>query len=76
LLAFRSYASALQFSRYLGITLAVFTLMGMIPALQTGFGWWPLYGHAVWLLGLEAVIGIYLGFFAGQKQQVDVEQAA
>lgn len=76
LLAFRTYSSALQFSRFLGIALAVLTVMGIVPALQTGFGWWPLYGHDVWLHGLEAVIGIYLGFFAGQKQQMDAEQAA
>src|SRR5690349_12869182 len=76
ILAFRSYPSSLQFSRFLGITLAVLTVMGMIPALHTGFGVWPLYGHDIWLHGLEAVIGIYLGFFAVQKQQLPVEEAA
>jgi hypothetical protein len=76
LLAFRAYSSALQFSRFLGITLGVLTLMGLIPALQTGFGLWPLYGHDIWLHGLEAVIGIYLGFFAAQKKRITVEEAA
>lgn len=76
LLAFRTYPSALRFSRFLGITLAAFTLMGVLPPLRTGFGILPLYGHDVWLHGLEAVIGLYLGFFAGQKNQMDVRQAA
>ena len=76
LLAFRTYSSAVQFSRFLGITLAVLTLMGMIPALRTGFGLWPLYGHDIWLHGIEAVIGIYLGFFAAQPGQTRVEKAA
>jgi hypothetical protein len=76
LLAFRSYPSALQFSRFLGIALAVLTLMGMIPALNTGFGLWPLYGHDIWLHGIEAVIGLYLGFFAVQKDQMPLEKAA
>lgn len=76
LLAFRSYASALTFSRFLGITLGVLTLMGTIPALSTGFGLWPLYGHDIWLHGIEAVAGIYLGFFASQKDQIRVEKAA
>ena len=76
LLAFRTYQSALQFSRFLGITLALLTVMGMIPALQTGFGLWPLYGHDIWLHGLEAIIGIYLGFFADQKKAMTVEEAA
>lgn len=76
MLAFRSYSSALQFSRFLGITLAVLTLMGLIPALSTGFGLMPLYGHDIWLHGLEAVIGLYLGFFAGQKNQSRLEETA
>lgn len=76
LLAFRAYPSALQFSRYLGITLAVLTLMGLTPPLRTGFGILPLYGHDIWLHGLEAVIGIYLGFFVRQKNQTNVEEAA
>lgn len=75
-LAFRSYPAALQFSRFLGITLGVLTLMGMIPALNTGFGLWPLYGHDIWLHGLEAVVGLYLGFFVVQKNQTRVEEAA
>lgn len=73
--AFRTYPTALQFSRFLGVVLAVFTVMGMIPSLSLGFGFWPLYGHDIWLHGLEAVIGIYLGFFASQKSQVQVEKA-
>jgi hypothetical protein len=75
-LAFRSYPAALQFSRFLGITLGVLTLMGMIPALNTGFGLWPLYGHDIWLHGLEAVVGLYLGFFVVQKNHVQTEEAA
>ena len=76
LVAFRSYLSSLQFSRFLGIVLAILTIMGLIPALNTGFGLWPLYGHDIWLHGLEAVMGIYLGFFAGQRKQVHAEKAA
>lgn len=76
LMAFRAYPSALQFSRFLGIILAVLTLMGVSPSLRTGFGLWPLYGHDVWLHGIEAVIGLYLGFFAAQKNPMQVEKAA
>jgi hypothetical protein len=35
-----------------------------------------LYGHDIWLHGLEAVVGLYLGFFAVQSKQVQVEEAA
>ena len=75
LLAFRTYPSALKFSRYFGVTLAVLTMMGLLPPFRTGFGFMPLYGHDIWLHGLEAIIGIYLGFFAGQKNRVQAEKA-
>ena len=75
-LAFRSYPSALQFTRFLGVALGALTVMGLIPPLSTGFGLWPLYGHDIWLHGLEAVIGVYLGFFASQKNQMQVDKAA
>ncbi|HSL30743.1 MAG TPA: DUF4383 domain-containing protein [Anaerolineales bacterium] len=75
ILASRSFQSALRFSRYFGVILAVLTVMGLLPALRTGFGFMPLYGHDIWLHGLEAVIAIYLGFFALQKEQVRAEKA-
>lgn len=75
LLASRAYTSALKFARYFGVTLAVLTVMGLIPALRTGFGIMPLYGHDIWLHGVEAVIGIYLGFFAIQKEHARVKEA-
>jgi hypothetical protein len=76
IVAFRSYPSSLQFSRFLGVTLAVLTMMGMIPALHTGFGIMPLYGHDIWLHGIESAIGIYLGFIAVQKRPVPAEKTA
>lgn len=75
ILASRTDPSALKFSRYFGVTLAVLTIMGLLPAFSTGFGFMPLYGHDIWLHGLEAVIAIYLGFFAVQKEQVQVKKA-
>jgi hypothetical protein len=68
LFSFRTYAPARRFCKFLGITLGVLTVMGMIPQLNTVFGVWPLYGHAIWLHGIEAVIGIYLGFFVAQDR--------
>ena len=62
--AFRTYPSARQFSRFLGVTFAVLTVMGLIPTfhIHTTFGLLPLYGHDIWLHGLEAIIGLYLGY--------------
>ncbi|MCQ3938688.1 MAG: DUF4383 domain-containing protein [Chloroflexi bacterium] len=76
--AFRNYRLSRIFSRFLGVTLGIFTVMGLIPRLHTTFGYLPLYGHDVWLHGLEAVIGLYLGFFARQteRESVHVRQVA
>lgn len=76
LYAFRNYSTALLFSRFLGIVLGIFTVMGLIPQLSTTFGLFPLFGHDIWLHGLEAVIGIYLGFFAVKSVQLPNGKAA
>ncbi len=65
--SFRNYLLALRFSRFLGVTLGVLTILGLLPGLHTVFGLLPLYGHDIWLHGLEAVIGLYLGFFVRQN---------
>ena len=76
LYAFRTYSTALLFSRFIGITLGIFTIMGLIPQLNTTFGLFPLFGHDIWLHGLESAIGIYLGFFAVQSIQIPDGKAA
>ncbi len=62
LYAYKSYATSLWFARIFGISLTILTIMGMIPALNTIFGLMPIYSHDIWLHGLEAVAGLYLGF--------------
>jgi hypothetical protein len=61
-LAYRNPSSALLFSRFLTIVLGALAIMGLIPALQTLGGYVPVFGHAIWLHGIEAVIALYLGF--------------
>lgn len=61
--AFRQTKTALLFCRVLAITLGILTILGLIPALATLGGWMPVFGHAIWLHGLEALIAAYLGFF-------------
>ncbi len=74
--AFRTYSLSRVFSRFLGVTLAILTIMGAIPQLHTSFGFFPLYGHDIWLHGLEAVIGLYLGFVAHPQDEMSKEKAA
>lgn len=62
--AFRKFSQARLYVRFMGITLGLLTVLGLFSATSTLFGWFPLYGHDIWLHGLEAVVGIYLGFLA------------
>lgn len=66
---FRSYRLSRTLSRFLGVTLGIFTVMGLTPQFHTMLGYFPLYGHDVWLHGLEAVVGLYLGFFTRQNDR-------
>jgi hypothetical protein len=64
LAAYRKFSTALLFARGLAIVLGILTLMGFVPGLNTTFGFFPLYGHAIWLHGIEAVAALYLGFLS------------
>jgi hypothetical protein len=64
LLAYREIIPMKAFMQGFGTILAVLTIAGMIPMFSTGFGLFPLYGHDIWLHGLEAALALYLGFFA------------
>jgi hypothetical protein len=67
LLAFWQYLNPTSYCRWLAVILGVFTLLGLIPALNTLGGILPLFGHDVWLHGVEAFIAAYLGWFAPAK---------
>lgn len=60
--AFRQHYHALVYCRFLALLLGVLSILGFIPAAQTGWGYFPLFGHDIWLHGLEAIIAAYLGF--------------
>lgn len=62
LAAYRRFSSALLFARFLAVALGILTLMGFVPGLNTTFGYFPLFGHAIWLHGAEAAVAFYLGF--------------
>jgi hypothetical protein len=65
--AWRSYPAARVFSRGLAIFLGILTGMGLVPALHTTLGLVPLYGHDIWLHGLEAAAAAYFGFVAAPQ---------
>jgi len=61
--AWRRYASARLYARILAPVLAIFSVLGVISTVYTTFGLLPLFGHDVWLHGLEALLAGYLGYF-------------
>jgi hypothetical protein len=66
LLAYRGSIDSLRYIRGIGIVLGILTILGLIPALNTLFGFLPIFGHDIWLHGLEAVVALYLGYFYRQ----------
>lgn len=63
LAAYRTETQSRMYTRAMALILTLFTVMGLLPGLSTTFGLLPLFGHDIWLHGLEAVIAIYLGWF-------------
>lgn len=62
LAAFARPTFALRYIRGFAIVLAGLTLMGLFPGLDTLFGLAPLFGHDVWLHGIEALAAAYVGW--------------
>lgn len=60
LLTFRHIPHARRFLWVFGVALVILTVMGLIPQLNTTFGLAPLFGHDIWLHGLEGIIALYL----------------
>ncbi len=62
LVASRSYDGAKTFAKTTAIVYALFVVMGLIPGLDTTFGFVPLFSHDVWLHVLLAAPAAYFGF--------------
>ncbi|HEV2748359.1 MAG TPA: DUF4383 domain-containing protein [Allosphingosinicella sp.] len=69
LMAYRSLGGARTYARGVAIIYAVFTVMGLIPGLNTSFGMVPLYGNDVWLHALLAAVAAYFGWM--NRDRVD-----
>ncbi|WP_448206201.1 DUF4383 domain-containing protein [Azospirillum sp. sgz302134] len=76
--AFFAYFSGRPASRaYLksvAVIYAVFTVMGLIPGLNTLFGLVPLHGNDIWLHALLAIVAGYVGY-AVHEPEADATRA-
>jgi hypothetical protein len=61
-LAYRSYAGARTYFRAVAIIYGLLTILGLLPATNTTFGFIPIYGNDVWLHALLALVAAYFGW--------------
>jgi hypothetical protein len=54
--------NAALFARGIALLFGALAVMGMIPILNTLFGWIPIHGHDVWLHGITAALAAYFGW--------------
>lgn len=62
LAASRSAGGSVTYARGVAIIYAVLTVAGLVPALNTGLGFVPLYGNDIWLHGVLALVAAYFGW--------------
>jgi hypothetical protein len=61
-LAYKSLAGSKNYARGVAIIYALLTVMGLVPALDTTFGFIPIYGNDVWLHAVLALVAAYFGW--------------
>ena len=60
--ASRSVNGSVAYARGVAIIYAVLTICGLVPSLNTLFGFVPLYGNDVWLHAVLALVAAYFGW--------------
>jgi hypothetical protein len=68
-------SSARLYSRSVAIIFGVLTMMGLIPGLNTTFGFIPIFGADVALHALTLVAASYFGWFAGDARLARAHRA-
>ena len=64
ILAWNGTGTARGYFRLVGIAYLLLTVLGLIPATNTAFGFVPIWGNDVYLHGLLGAVAIYFGFIA------------
>ena len=67
----RSFDGARSYARIVAVAYGLLTVMGLVPALNTVFGFIPIHGHDVWLHALIAAAAAYFGFAAPRDARVE-----
>lgn len=64
---FTSLPMSIHFSRLVFMVMAVLAVLGIIPATNTLFGYWPLFGNEIIFHGVFALVGAYYGYALSAK---------
>ncbi|MES2962694.1 MAG: DUF4383 domain-containing protein [Bdellovibrionota bacterium] len=62
-----SLPASIRWSRIVFMAMGVLAILGMIPATNTLFGYWPLFGGEIVAHGVFAVLGAYFGYTLSAK---------
>ena len=62
LAASRSLGGAVTYARGVAIIYGLLTILGLLDATKTTFGFVPIYGNDVWLHALLALVAAYFGW--------------
>lgn len=71
LAASRSLGGAVTYARGVAIVYALLTMLGLIDATNTTFGFVPIYGNDVWLHALLALVAAYFGWMHRDRGTAD-----
>ena len=72
IVAFRSDGGARLFARFFAASYLALAFLGVFPALNTLFGFVPIFGGNVWFNGLTAAIAAYFGFISPTLEEAGV----
>ena len=67
----RSLPFSINYSRIVFYVMGVLAILGLFPATNTLFGYWPLFGNVVWEHAVFAVLGAYFGYALSAKVPAD-----
>ena len=70
----RSLPMSINFSRLVFYVMGAGAILGLIPATQTFFGYWPLFGGEVLVHAIFAGLGAYAGYSLTQKASRELRQ--
>lgn len=75
IVAYRNLDTSRYFARFVAASYGVFALMGAFPALNTFFGFLPIFGNDVWFHAVTAVAAAAFGFVVPTLKDAEVVQS-